>query len=374
MAKRPTVYDVAHAAGVSIATVSFTFRQPQRVRESTRLAVLEAARELSYVPSASARGLADGRTGALGLYSFDMMLEADGADGSRPVRAGGGVARTGKDRLFADDADAEDFRVFPLYVDEVQRGFELECARRGLALLIGRGTGDDGARVIDVASRVDGLAVFPGDRSEEVIDQLSRRLPVVAFATPYGQALNHLRVDNVAGVRALTEHLVHEHGITRVEFVGAPEVKDYADRFAGMRAAMHDLGLAAPSHVLDPTPLGAPDPFPVIRSLLDRGELPGALVCASDQHAMDLMTLLRRSGCAVPRDVVVTGFDGVVAGRLFSPSLTTARQPMEAMGRLAVEVLADSISDPERPPADLSLPVRPVFRESCGCATPRRVG
>lgn len=373
MAKRPTVYDVARAAGVSIATVSFTFRQPQRVRESTRLAVLEAARELSYVPSASARGLADGRTGALGLYSFDMLLEADGADGSRPVREDdASAAGDGLGRVFADDADAEDFRVFPLYVDEVQRGFELECARRGLALLIGRGPGDDGARVIDVASRVDGLAVFPGARSNEVIDQLSHRIPVVAFANPHGEGvLNHVRVDNVAGARALTEHLVREHGITRIEFVGAPDVRDYADRFAGMCAALRDLGLAAPSRVLDPTALDSADPFPVIRSLLDAGGLPGAFVCASDQHAMDLMTVLRRGGCEVPRDVAVTGFDGVVAGRLFSPSLTTARQPMESMGRLAVEMLVDSISDPERAPADAVLPVRPVFRESCGCAPAR---
>ncbi|NKY08469.1 LacI family transcriptional regulator, partial [Cellulomonas hominis] len=47
MPRRPTVYDVAERAGVSIATVSFTFRQPERVRESTRDAVLAAARELA---------------------------------------------------------------------------------------------------------------------------------------------------------------------------------------------------------------------------------------------------------------------------------------------------------------------------------------
>lgn len=130
MTKRPTVYDVAQAAGVSIATVSFTFRQPERVRESTRKTVVEAARRLNYVPSASARGLAHGRTGALGLYSFDMLLESDGTVGGGPSGDDPGPYFAGDvaARAFADDADDASFRTFPLYVDEVQRGFELECA------------------------------------------------------------------------------------------------------------------------------------------------------------------------------------------------------------------------------------------------------
>lgn len=374
MAKRPTVYDVAELAGVSIATVSFAFRQPGRVRESTRQAVLDAARQLGYVPSASARGLAENRTGALGIYSFDLLLESDGASGGRPVREDPGPFFAGADapaRAFADDADREDFRVFPLYVDEVQRGFELECARRGRAMLIGKGSREEGRGIVDIASRVDGLAVFPGARSAELLEQLARRLPVVAFAMPWGAGdLHHVRVDNAGGARMLTEHLVREHGRTRIAFVGATEMTDYAERFDGMRAALADLGLPVPDGVLDPTPLAAAEPFPVLRRLLEgsRADLPDALVCASDQHALDVLCLLRDAGVRVPDDVAVTGFDGVVAGRLFAPSLTTCRQPMEAMGRLAVDVLTASLDDPGAPPVDVTLPVRPLFRASCGCA------
>lgn len=76
MGRRPTVYDVAARAGVSIATVSFAFTQPQRVKKSTLDAVLAAATTLGYVPSANARGPAKGRTGAIGLYSFDYLLDS----------------------------------------------------------------------------------------------------------------------------------------------------------------------------------------------------------------------------------------------------------------------------------------------------------
>ena len=370
MPKRPTVYDVAQAAGVSIATVSFAFRQPDRVRASTRETVFAAARALNYVPSANARGLADGRTGALGLYSFDMFLEAVETGGARPVSEDPGpfFGSDASDRAFTDDADAEDFRVFPLYVDEVQRGFELECARRGRALLIGRGTSSDGAGVIDIASRVDGLAVFPGARSAELIARLSRRLPVVAFAMPSGQGeLHHVQVDNAGGTEALTEHLVTVHGITDIAFVGAPDMTDYAERFNGMRRGLERLGLPTPDAVLDPTGLVDDNPFAVIRSLAASGRLPRALVCASDQHALELIELLRSLGVDVPGQVAVTGFDGVVAGRLSDPPLTTVRQPMEAMGRLAVDILMESLATRGAAVLDRTLPVRMVVRRSCGC-------
>src|SRR5664279_1914666 len=76
MPKGPTVYDVAERAAVSIATVSFAFRRPEKVKAATRETVFAAARELGYLPSASARGLAGGRTRALGLFAFDCLLDA----------------------------------------------------------------------------------------------------------------------------------------------------------------------------------------------------------------------------------------------------------------------------------------------------------
>ena len=111
--KGPTVYDVAERAGVSIATVSFAFSQPHRVKESTRDTVLDAARALGYVPSASARGLAKGRTGALGLFAFDFLNVLPDAEGMK------------KDRAAAVLAPNESCRLFPVWVDEVQRGVQL---------------------------------------------------------------------------------------------------------------------------------------------------------------------------------------------------------------------------------------------------------
>ncbi len=71
MVRKVTVYDVAQRAGVSSATVSFAFTRPEKIKPETVQTVMAAADELGYVPSASARGLALGRTGAIGIYSYD---------------------------------------------------------------------------------------------------------------------------------------------------------------------------------------------------------------------------------------------------------------------------------------------------------------
>ena len=369
MEKAPTVYDVAQRAGVSIATVSMTFRRPNKVREETRRIVLAAAEELNYVPSASARGLAHGRTGALGLYSYDYFrpeeFEARLAwdpQGSWHSQSHGGVA------VVRDDLD-DDHRRFPLYVDEVQRGVELECWRRGYALLIGGGGGaENSTAVTDIVGRVDGLAIFPGTVSEEVLERISRRIPVVALSErPAHDSLNHVLVDNLGGMQAVTEHLIVEHGLRDLQFVGKPDTFDSLERFAGFQAALRAAGLRVPRKPLAALAVDQFETAGVVEGAVQRG-LPEAFVCMTDQAALNLMEGLARRGVRVPEQVAVTGFDGIVAGRVVRPSLTTVRQPMQAMGRAVVEILVEQLENPAATANARRLPVRVVLRESCGCS------
>ncbi|HEY5882890.1 MAG TPA: LacI family DNA-binding transcriptional regulator [Nakamurella sp.] len=362
MAKGPTVYDVAERAGVSIATVSFAFRRPERVKASTRELVLAVAQELGYVPSASARGLAHGHTRALGLFSFDYLLDlpdhqppADGADldGTRA----------------APNPDPnEDFRLFPLYVDEVQRGVELECWRRGYALMIcGRGRGDADTVIADIAGRVDGLAVFPHTVPAETLRRIAGRMPVVELSAANQDELNHVTIDNAAGMRAVTDHLITAHHLTNLGFLGDTTGSDQQARFQGFRAALRAAGLRVPRKSLSPLGSTVRDTSAIVGTLLARRGLPQALVCVTDQDALAAMDALRLAGVVVPHDVAVVGFDGIAAGRIGHPTLTTVRQPMEQMGREVVDILIDRLDHPELPPARRRLPTRVVLRESCGC-------
>lgn len=347
---RPTVYDVAERAGVSIATVSFTFRRPQQVKESTRRAVYAAARELGYIPSASARGLAGGRTRALGLLSLAHRPADSGATGSR------GSSWIGWN---------EDLRQFPLYVDEVQRGVEQECWRHGYALMVaGANSANREAVLTDIAGRVDALAVFSGTAADSDLQRIADRLPVVVLCEPrLDDGFQRIGVDNASGIRALVEHLVNTHRIRDLAFVGPIYDSDRAERFAAFQAALADIGLAAPSEPLAPDG----DHRDVVRGLISRAKLPGAFVCVTDEVALDLMDALRELDVEVPGRVAVTGFDGIVAGRLASPRLTTVRQPMAAIGAEVVKVLIELVERPSDSVPSRVFPVDLVIRESCGC-------
>jgi LacI family transcriptional regulator len=354
--KGPTVYDVAERAGVSIATVSFAFSQPHRVKDSTRNSVLDAARALGYVPSASARGLAKGRTGALGLFAFDFLNFLPDAEGMK------------KDRAAAVLAPNDGCRLFPVWVDEVQRGVQLESFSRGYALMIGGGNKASSERAVtDIAGRVDGLIIFPRTIPAEVSRRISARIPVLELSDPSGEdGLHHVTVDNASGVRQLMEHLLGVHGFSKLRFVSIPNVETEA-RYDAFTAAMRASGLEI-LPPLESRPGASAVTADLIANLLSSDSLPDCFVCANDEEALVVMETLKAAGVSVPSQVAVTGFDGVVAGRLVSPTLTTVRQPMELMGRTAVEILVDAISQPAAPPAKRQLPVHLVVRESCGCS------
>lgn len=350
MAKGPTVYDVAERAGVSIATVSFTFRRPKRVKESTRQLVHAAARELGYIPSGHARGLAGGRTGVLGLISLDH----------RPMTAPEFASIQASS---SSDPNA-DFRLFPVFVDEVQRGVEQECWRREYAVTIaGANPSNAEAVLTDIAGRVDGLAIFSGMVDDGDVRRVAERLPVVLMCEPGDDALSRVSVDNAGGMRELTKHLLASHGLRDLRFVGPTYDSDRMERYDAFRETLRVARLPVPRRPLAPTG----NHREVIADLVERDALPEAFVCVNDEVALALMDVLREAKVEVPGQVAVTGFDGIVAGRLISPQLTTVRQPMEAMGATVVRVLIDRIESPQAPTTSECLPVQLVLRESCGC-------
>ncbi|MBM7462216.1 LacI family DNA-binding transcriptional regulator [Microbacterium dextranolyticum] len=373
-ARRPTVYDVAQQAGVSIASVSFAFRHPERLTDATRERVLAAARRLGYAPSAAARGLARGRTGTLGLHAFDLMLEradpgarADDEQSAvhRPTLGGGGVIPWG----MTDDETLSDPRAFPLYVDEIQRGFALECWMMGRPVMVTSGSDSD-VSIADTAGRVDGLAIFPTDALPSALSRVTVTIPTVLFSVaPDDDPYHRVRVDNRGGIRALIDHLVDDHGIDDIAFVGRLESTDGTERFGEYLASLRRWGLRPRPEPIDATVKGEHRLIEQLNALIDAGALPDALVCSTDQHALLAIDLLSARGLRVPEDVVVTGFDGILAGRLSTPTLTTVRQPMEAMGRAAARILAGQAGPLPDGQARFDAVFAPqlVVRRSCGC-------
>ena len=136
------------------------------------------------------------------------------------------------------------------------------------------------------------------------------------------------------------------------------------ERSAGFRAALADHGVPASTVRTVHGDFGRARARELAVSLL-ADDVPRAVVCSNDQSALGVLDAAAARGLRVPEDLVVTGFDGIDAGRFSSPRLTTVHQPMGALGRAAVLAIVDRLERREGPPRAVRLPVEVLLRESC---------
>lgn len=372
---RVTVYDIAEKAGVSTATVSFAFRHPDKIKDDTKARILRISEELGYVPSGNARGLARGRTGTLGMYAFDMLLERPQGSDLEEDRPDASSATVNA----SVDDDEPDVLAYPLYVDEVLRGFELECWKSGKGMLMGAASKkDDHRSVTDIAGCVDGLALMPSGYNDTLpLSMLAKTIPLVMVgAGDEKLPAAYLQCDNASGIRQIVDHLVEVHHINDMAFVGGVNggacvsgtvTDDVVSRYDAFKKYLEERGLDSRGALLDDSFATSDEYLVSLCEAIESNRLPQALVCGTDQTAFGVIRLLVDSGIRVPEDVIVTGFDGILAGRLMTPRLTTIRQPMEELGRRAVRMLLSRNGKPWEKPEKLILPVRLIVRGSCGC-------
>ena len=399
MRKTATVYDVAAHAGVSIATVSRVFRRPADVRASTRENVLASVRALGYVPNASARGLAARRTGVLGLYfpDFDAVEDADddpiadvGDADDDPITDVGGAdddpiadatgarehatsGRRAAVQVVVDMPDSGEVRRPNLYFDEVLRGSELQAWRDGFTLMVGVGRGANAAEIVaDIAGRVDGLALLAGSVPDDVLEHVSRRIPIVLIAgARRDDDYDHVTVANAEGMHALTRHVIDNLGVRDAVYVSGPQnTPDDRERYEGYRAALAESGIRAESLPVYQGDFSRARGREIAAEILAAGHPPRALICSNDQMALGIMEVIQARGIRVPEDTIVTGFDGIEDGRMSTPRLTTVQQPMVKLGRAAMRVMRSRLDEPSQPPIAVRLPVKLLLRESSERARP----
>ena len=319
-----TIYQVAHRAGVSIATVSRALRGSPLVATSTRQRVLDVAAELRFHPSRAGRALAEGQHAANGIVFPDL---------SGP------------------------------YYAEVVLGYEEVVAELGRSVLIltthGRPLAAE--RVLELAGRVDGMVIMGRTVGDDVVTRIAESgLPLVLLARPPVGAVDTVGSDNERSARALTGHLLG-HGYRELSFLGDPdESPDVAGRYAGFAAALGaavapvrcafdiDAGCAAAGRLLD---------RPAAR--------PRALVCANDEVALGALRAAEDRNIAVPAELALTGWDDIMAARY--ARLTTVRQPMRELGATAAWWLDEQISGGSGHSGRLQeLQTELVIRASCG--------
>lgn len=326
-----TIYDVAAAAGVSIATVSRVLSRPDVVAQQTRSKVEAAIAELDYVPTGSARSLAARHNGALGL----VLPELTGP-----------------------------------YYSELLMGFEAAAATAGqtVLLMLTRAKEDLPGALRQLAAKVDGLAIFGSmGVPEQVLTSLSRTVPVIVIAGRPAAGVEVVTAENRGSAKTLTSHVI-DHGRSRLLFIGDPDsAPDISDRYAGFVDAHVGRSIrTAPPAVAIPfvEAEGVAIADAVAAGTIDAD----ALVCANDELALAVVHRLKSLGVNVPGDVAVVGYDDVMAARYVDPGLTTVRQPVREIGSLVAARLRDRIGGAAPHPEATVLPTDLVVRSSCGCA------
>lgn len=333
-----TLRDVARVAGVSFKTVSNVINDYPHVSEATRTRVLAAIEELDYRPNRNARSLRSGRTGAIGLAVPELSLA-----------------------YFAELAD------------EVITAAD----ERDIVVLIEQ-TGGDRRRELEVlnGSRrqlTDGLLFSPLALGNDEASLLEVGYPLVLLGERiFDGPVDHVTMENVAGARAATEHLI-ARGRRRIAVLGAHQgevIGSAGLRVTGYRAALEAHGVPfADELVVDAGPWHRANGAEAMRMLLARGVEFDAVFALNDELGLGALRVLREHAIDVPGQVAIIGFDDVDEGRYSLPSLSTVDPGRREIARLAVDVLLERIAGVDaEPPRELRSAFRILEREST--ATP----
>ena len=303
-----TSYDVAKLAGVSQSAVSRCFTPGASVSAKTRARIKKAADALGYKPNAIARMLITKRSNLVAVIVANLEFNPDFTSTISRL-----IAERGLNILFFTlDHEADADRV----IDQVWQ------------------------------YRVDGV-LSAAELSERHILMLHERgLPLVFLNRFYDAvAINSVCCDQAAGERWLVDQLIAA-GHQRFAIVAGPADSAVShQRVQGARDRLAAGGLAAPQLAHgDFTYDGG---RAAMRSLVEDGCLPDAVLCANDMMALGCMDEARfRLGLRVPDQISIVGFDGLAPGGWASYQLTTIRQPTYAMVSAAIDMLSARFDDP----------------------------
>ncbi|MFT8358241.1 LacI family DNA-binding transcriptional regulator [Bifidobacterium aquikefiri] len=363
--KKPTVYDVAKEAGVSIASVSRALRKPESVRPATRELIDRAIERLGYVPSGSAQSLAARRTGVIGLF----MSNLDELDDLQDFT----LSSVDDARVKIDPTHHTDYhRNDSLYYDQVLRGCELETWRRGLSLMVNLGLdrNEKGLTQLagEMAGKVDGLIVMARSVPDSTLEFLKRRVPVVMVAdAPSDNEAGYdlVRVSNRKGMRKLVQHLIDTHHVDDFAYIAGPDDSpDNHKRYVGFCEGLRSRDINPETVPIYRAGFSFAVARTITLDMVTRHKIPRALVCANDQMALGVCKALTDSNIRIPQDVIVTGFDGIKESETNAPRITTVSQPMRNLGRAAVSTMVQRLENPDAEPYAIELPVTLLLRES----------
>jgi DNA-binding LacI/PurR family transcriptional regulator len=318
--------DVAAQVGVSRQLVSLVFRNAAGPSADTRDKVLKAASELGYEPDTAAQMLRRNRSSHIGVlldfnqaFAFDLIEQMYvAADSLGVVLVVGALVSTRKEQQTVE---------------------EMLGYRTGAFILVG------------------------ANLSETALRRVTRQVPVIEIGRgSAGGGTDVVRTSSHTGTELAVDHLIGLDHQT-ISFIEGSNMPAAHDRRTGYTTAMKRHDLKANIDILpgDYTEEGGSR---AARQLLDRPQLPTAVIASNDQSAVGAMMTFSRAGLNVPDQVSVVGYDDSWISRLSYVDLTTIRQNASALAHAAAQAAVERMAGAEGPRREFLLEPELVVRGS----------
>jgi LacI family transcriptional regulator len=329
---------VAKKAGVSSATVSRVINGSPAVREETAKHVRRILEELNFIPNPIATTLKYGRSNTYGVIIPDL---------TNPF--------------------------FP----EFLRNFEEALIERDHELLMATTEASEPKLVNSVRRmlmrRVDGVVLMASEFDTRSIEPLlDHKIPIVTVDRRHvEQGAGDVSIDFEDGYRKAVVHL-RELGHERIGFVGGiPGIRTSEVRLEAFRQALEFAGLEYDPQLMRSSDYRVAGGDAAMRSLLKESHLPTAIVTVNDLSAFGVLRALHACGVAVPGEMSVVGFDGILLSDAMYPPLTTIRVSSLDLAQACIKALDHSKANITRRGLELSVRGRLIVRESTGRTAPR---
>lgn len=324
-----TIYDVAGAAKVSLATVSRVMNNPEKVNPETREKVLQVIKELGYRPNAIARGLASRKTTTVGI----VMADVSRASTSQLL---GGIIDIAKKYDYA-------IKIFSMGENE-----DIKETMRAV-----------------VAEQVDGILFLNDeldhDQMEMVLNHIKdAQIPLVLCNVLYGEDIPSVSIDYEHATYEVTKELIAQG---RKDVYLLSTVRRYSvnsHKVKGYSMAMEEAGL-------EPKVFRTSGDVSInklhFEEFLKNNKIDG-VIAVRDSIAISFMNEAIKSGLSVPKDIAVIGLQNTKYAILSRPNLTCVDTPVYDIGAVSMRLLTKFMKHEEVSDIKVVLPYHVVKRES----------
>lgn len=304
-----TIYDIAMRAGVSPSTVSKVLNNNGKLLPETRERVLRAVQELNYQPNIAASSLKKKQTYTIGLIVPDI---------TNPYYSA--LARA-----VEDEALRQDYTVLIASTDNNPEREQTQVNRLGPY-------GLDGYIITANANELSPPLERLLESGERVVF-VDRKVQVEAFSS----RCTRITTDHRRGGYLAASHLI-EAGHTHIAVLSEPLYLLTTDeRLNGFFEAFLEHGLDTSSISIYAKGFGIEAGHALANQIIHDKSLPTAVFASNDLIAIGAMQELYQMGIRIPEDVSIIGYDDIAMAAHVVPPLTTVAQPIEEMGRLAVQ-------------------------------------